>query len=78
MKAIDLKAEEKKRLIEGIQDFFYEERNEEIGIIAAEKALDFFLSGVGKLIYNKALDESKIWFYRRLEDISLDYELLYK
>lgn len=78
MKLLDLKPEEKKKFINEIQQYFYEERDEEIGIIAAEKVLNFFLDNLGNVIYNKALDESRIWFSRRLEDISLDFDLLYK
>ena len=61
-----------------IQNFFYEERNEELGIIAAGNIYDFFLNNFGDIIYNKALDEAKVWFTKRIEDIEIDYDLLYR
>ena len=69
--------EEKQILIKEIQNFFYEEREEEIGIIAAENTLDFFMDKLGKMIYNKALDEAKAWFSKRMELVEIDYDLLY-
>ncbi len=73
-----LKREEKAKLVNDIQYFFSQERDEDIGIIAAEQVLDFFLEDMGKIIYNRALDDAKIWREKRNEDLELDYELLYK
>ncbi|NLM97913.1 MAG: DUF2164 domain-containing protein [Halanaerobiaceae bacterium] len=73
-----LKDEEKRGLIKELQQFFLEERGEEPGIIASEKILDFFMENLGALIYNKALDDARFWLKRRLEDLELDYDLLYK
>ena len=70
--------EEKMVLIKEIQDFFYEEREEKIGIIAAENILDFFLGNLGIRIYNKALNDARVWFSKRMEDLEMDYDLLYK
>lgn len=75
---IKLTKEEKKRLGKEIQDYFLQERDEELGIIATEKMLDFFGRSLGSLIYNKALDDARIWFMNRMEDIGFDYDLLYK
>ncbi|WP_245684746.1 DUF2164 domain-containing protein [Orenia metallireducens] len=75
---LELSREKRNRLINEIQGFFYDEREEEIGIIAAEKVLDFFLEELGALIYNKGLDDSRLWFAKKLENIEIDYDLLYK
>ncbi|MCX9078793.1 MAG: DUF2164 family protein [Candidatus Methanoperedens sp.] len=75
---IKLTREEQNKLINEIQNFFHEERNEEIGIIAAETVLDFFLENLGTFIRNKTLDEAKIWFSKRMEDIEADFDILYK
>ena len=75
---IKLSKQEKQKLIIEIQTFFQEERGEEIGIIAAETILDFMIENVGKCAYNKALEDAKGWFEQRLEDLSIDYSLLYK
>lgn len=55
-----------------------EEREEEIGIIAAERVFDFFTGNLGKIFYNKGLDDARIWFSKRMEDLEIDYDLLYK
>ena len=76
--SIKLKDKEKKLLKEQIQEFFREERGEEIGVIASEAVLDFFMENLGDKIYNKALDDTRIWFTERLQDIEIDYDLLYQ
>lgn len=75
---INLSKEEKRKVISEIQYFFEEERDEEIGTIAAEEMFDFFMDIIGNKMYNKALNDSKIWFTKRMEDIELDYDLLYR
>lgn len=78
MKAINLTSDEKNRLIKEIQDFFYTERDEQIGVIAAEVVLDFFLETLSKTIYNKSLIDTKNWFTEHLENLDADFDLLYK
>ena len=75
---LDISRDKKEILIRQIQCFFEEERSEEIGIIAAQEVLDFFLDDLGEDIYNKALDDARNWFSKRIEDIDIDYDLLYK
>ncbi|MCT4598109.1 MAG: DUF2164 domain-containing protein [Vallitalea sp.] len=74
----NLKKKDKNKLISEIQDFFEDSRDEKIGIIAAEEVLDFFLNTLGVHIYNKSLDEAKLWISQKLEDIEIDYDMLYK
>ena len=78
MKVVNLTSEEKSRLIKEIQDFFYTERDEQIGVIAAEVVLDFFLEALGKTIYNKSLIDAKNWFTEKLENLDADFDLMYK
>lgn len=75
---ITLTEEEKKQMLEDIKYYFATERDEDLGIIASESILDFFLETLGKHIYNKALDDSKLWFNRRMEDVEADFYTLYK
>lgn len=70
--------EEKKKIMEEIQIFFQEERDEEIGFLAAEKLYDFFINELGQEIYNKALDDVKFWFSRSMENVESDFYSLYK
>lgn len=75
---IKLTDEEKKRMLEDIVYYFETERDEKLGIIASENILDFFMDTLGTHIYNKALDDIKLWYGRRMEDVEADYYSLYK
>lgn len=74
----DFSPEEKKKMQEEIIYFFQEEREEELGIIGAETILDFFLDVLGETIYNKALDDVKLWLTGNVENMESDYYALYK
>ncbi|MFZ2190139.1 MAG: DUF2164 domain-containing protein [Candidatus Magasanikiibacteriota bacterium] len=71
-----LPKEKKKNCLEEIITFFREERNEELGVIAAEDILDFFLENIGTDIYNKGVDDAKETVKKRFDDLELDLELL--
>ncbi|HEX3075561.1 MAG TPA: DUF2164 domain-containing protein [Lachnospiraceae bacterium] len=75
---IDLSPEEKKKLLEEIVYYFETERDEKLGIIASEGILDFFLEDLGIFIYNKALEDAKKWYGKRMEDVEADYYTLFK
>ncbi len=74
--AFKLSREERNKLIQEIQFFFEEERDEEIGIIAGGTVLEFFLEILGPQIYNKALDDARVWYMKRMEDLELDFDSL--
>ena len=59
---------------EWIQTYFREERDEQVGIIAAEELLDRFLADVGVVVYNRALDDARQWAVRLLENAEIDFE----
>lgn len=75
---LTLTQEKRQLLIQAIQKFFLEERDEEIGIIAADRVLDFFINNLGNTIHNLALDEAHAWFSHRLENLEVDYDQLYR
>lgn len=77
-RAVNLTNEEKNRLIQDIIYYFETERDEKLGIIGSEKILDFFIDTLGTAIYNKALDDAKLWFNKRMEDMEADFYTLYK
>ena len=70
--------EQKKQMQEEIVYFFKEERGEELGISGYETVLDFLLDILGDTIYNKALDDVKLWLTRNVENLESDYYALYK
>lgn len=50
--------EAKQGMKEEIISFFYQERDEEIGEIAAEAVLDFCLEKLGPYIYNEGIQDA--------------------
>ena len=75
----DLLSKEKKRaVINEIITFFKTERQEDIGIVAAEEILDFFLENTGLELYNKGVEDARDFLKNRLEDLELDMEILLK
>lgn len=76
--SINLHPEEKKQLLEEIKYYFETERGEKLGIIASENIYEFFMDVLGKRVYNKALDDLKLWYSRRMEDVEADFYTLYQ
>jgi len=68
--------EKRKSSIEEIITFFKQERDEKIGVIAAEEILDFFLQTVGGDVYNKGVKDSKEALEKRTEDLKIDLDIL--
>ncbi len=63
-----LSKDERQKIVNEIIAFFTDERGEEIGVVAADQILDFFLRTTGGFIYNKALDDTKPFIEKKLGD----------
>lgn len=72
-----LSKERRESLIREIVSYFKTEKDQEIGILAAEDILDFFLEALHKDIYNKAIEEAKITVKQSLENLDIDLDLLF-
>jgi len=70
--------EKRKSIIKEIITFFKDERDEEIGIIAAEEILNFFLQNLGPEIYNKGIEDARQFLKTSFEDLELDMEVSLK
>ncbi len=68
--------EKRKVLIDETISFFERERDERIGIVAAELFIDFFLRSMGEDIYNKGVEDSKSLLKNRFEDLEMDLDVL--
>ena len=66
---IELKKEVREGLVEGLIEFFWKERDEEITNLGAVLILDYILNNIGPHIYNKAIEESYAYMYERIEDL---------
>lgn len=49
--------EQKMQIVSLVQQYFREERDEEIGNLAAEFLIDFMLKQTGPFIYNQAVED---------------------
>ena len=73
----DFVSEEKKtEYLKEIIGFFQTERDEEIGFVAAEKVLDFFLQIIGDNLYKKAINDVKKHLKERWDDLEIELDSL--
>ncbi|MFD2639537.1 DUF2164 domain-containing protein [Piscibacillus salipiscarius] len=68
----NIKPENKRRMIEQIQTYFYEERGDEIGEIAAESFLEFMTEELGPHFYNKGIEDAKNLVEQKVMNIDED------
>lgn len=73
-----LTAEKKRECIAALIEFFHSERGEEIGNIAAEELIDFFMREVGLLIYNQGVDDAIRLCKDRFSSLEIDADSLLK
>lgn len=66
--------EEKNLAKEELILFFENERDEKIGIIAAEEIINFFLQSVGSKLYNKGVTDAKKTIENRIEELNFDLD----
>lgn len=78
-KSFDLLSEKQRKVaIEKIIDYFATERDEEIGVIAAEDILDMFLNSIGPHLFNAGVKESKKVIETYFQEINFNMEMLLK
>lgn len=65
-------------MISEIQRFFYEERNEEIGLIAAENAFEFIKNHLGPHFYNEAIKDARLIVEQKMNSLEEDLYSLEK
>lgn len=66
--------EERRSAINALVAYFSEEREEQIGIVAAGEILDIVLRTAGRAVYNRALDDTKPLLEQKLEDTLFDID----
>jgi uncharacterized protein (DUF2164 family) len=73
----DFESEEKrKKYLNEIIAFFLDERDEEIGVVAAEKVLEFFWQSLAEDIYKKAIIDMKSLLKEKVADLEIEFDLL--
>ncbi len=67
-KPVEFDDETKKRMIEEIQVFFREERDDDMGELAAMLVLDFFIDNLASEAYNQGIRDSLRYMSERVDD----------
>lgn len=73
MKPLKLPKEQREAMIREIQEYFQNEREEELGDLGAGNLLDFFLATASPYIYNQALEDCRSLTARHM--ISLEEDI---
>ncbi|NLZ34187.1 DUF2164 domain-containing protein [Clostridium isatidis] len=68
-KKFNISREKREDLINEIKTFFYEERDEEIGDLAANIVLDFFMDKLAPEFYNEGVNDAYRYMQDRIEDL---------
>lgn len=71
--SIELPKETQKEAIAYIARYFQEERDEEIGQVAASELLRFFLKEVGPSIYNQAVADIQQRMQLHVTDLDIEF-----
>jgi uncharacterized protein (DUF2164 family) len=71
-----LAEEKRKAAIEAIIRFFSTERDEQIGVIAAEDLLEMLLQNVASEIYNRGVEDARRAIKERMESVDIDIDAL--
>lgn len=69
MTGLNLSKELKKQAVDDIKKYFLENRDEELGQLAAELLLDFMIEKVGKVIYNQGIKDAHTFMSEKVEDL---------
>jgi uncharacterized protein (DUF2164 family) len=75
---VNLDEATRKELIQAFQTFFEDETGERLGIFQAESMVDFMIERIGPNAYNLALDHTRAWHRKKMEDMDLEYDMLYR
>lgn len=68
-KRLSLETTEKDEFIKELQQYFLEERDEEIGHLAASLLLEFLCEKLGPAYYNRGIRDALSFLSDRLEDL---------
>ena len=68
--------EKKREFLQEVIGFFKRERDQDIGLIAAENVLDFFSDLLGPHFHNKAVQDAKNIIQQALDNVEVDLSVL--
>lgn len=68
-KRIELSKDKKDYMIGAIKEYFINEREEDLGDLAAALILDFFMEKLGPEIYNQAIQDAYMFMNEKIQDL---------
>lgn len=68
-KKIELSKEKREKMISDIKNYFLNERDEDIGDLAARLILDFFMEKLALEVYNQGVYDSYKYMSDKIEDL---------
>ncbi|WP_035290973.1 DUF2164 domain-containing protein [Clostridium sp. KNHs214] len=66
---IKLSKEKREKMISSIKEYFFNERDEELGDLAAGLILDFFIEELSMEFYNQGVYDSYKYMNDRIDDL---------
>ena len=67
--AIQFPKEKQDELVQSIRRFFEEHMDDKIGDLKAFLLYDYILKEFGPVVYNRAIEDAKVYFHDRTEDL---------
>jgi uncharacterized protein (DUF2164 family) len=66
---IKISKEKRDEMISELKEYFYKEREEELGDLAASLMVDFIIEKLGPEFYNQGVFDSYVYMTDRVEDL---------
>ena len=70
---IELTDERRERMLRSIKKFFAEKLERELGDLAAERLLEFFVKELGAPVYNQAIQDARKFLQGKLDDLEGEF-----
>ena len=70
---IQLTDERRERMLRSIKKYFAEALDQELGDLAAERLLEFFLKELGAPVYNQAIQDARKFLLSKLDDLEGEF-----
>jgi uncharacterized protein (DUF2164 family) len=70
---IQLTDERRERMLRSIKKYFAETLDQELGDLAAERLLEFFVKELGAPVYNQAIQDARAFLQGKLADLEGEF-----
>ena len=70
---IRLTDERRERMLRSIKKYFAEALDQELGDLAAERLLEFFVKELGAPVYNQAIQDARKFLLGKLDDLEGEF-----